>query len=64
MRPTGQLIAGFLLSLLGIIWVLQGFNRFPGRSFATGQWEWVIIGVIVALAGTALVYLGRRPPRT
>jgi hypothetical protein len=64
MRPTGQLIAGVLLGLIGIIWILQGFDQFPGESFATGEWEWIVIGLIVLILGAALIVLGRRPPRT
>ena len=63
MRPTGQLIAGMLMTVLGLIWILQGFNRFPGDSFMNGQREWVVIGAIVAIAGIAIIYAGRRPPR-
>lgn len=63
MRPTGQLIAGILLTVLGLIWILQGFDRFPGESGMNGQQEWIVIGVIVALAGIAIIYAGRRPRR-
>ena len=30
-------IVGVLLVLFGAIWVLQGFNMFPGQSFMNGQ---------------------------
>lgn len=61
MRPTRQLIAGILLTVLGLIWTLQGLDRFPGEGGMNGQQEWVVIGVIVAIAGIAIIYFGRRP---
>ena len=33
-------IVGVLLILFGAIWVLQGFNMFPGQSFMNGQRQW------------------------
>ncbi|MGI8643159.1 MAG: hypothetical protein ACR2LS_03475 [Thermomicrobiales bacterium] len=63
MRPTGQLIAGILLTVLGLIWILQGLDRFPGESGMNGQREWVVIGIIVAIAGVVIIYAGRRPRR-
>lgn len=61
MRPTGQLIAGMLLTVLGLIWILQGLDRFPGEGGMNGQREWIVIGALVAVAGIAIIYVGRRP---
>jgi hypothetical protein len=60
MSPTLRLIAGALLVLLGGLWTLQGFGV-VGGSFMTGSTTWLIIGIVVAAAGVAL--LSRRPTR-
>jgi hypothetical protein len=52
-------VAGVLLILVGIVWILQGINVLPG-SFMTGQTKWAVIGVITALIGIALLVLARR----
>ena len=53
-------VAGAILMVVGVIWVLQGVNILPG-SFMTGQMKWAYIGAPVALAGAVLFWLaGRR----
>jgi uncharacterized membrane protein HdeD (DUF308 family) len=52
-------VAGVLLILIGIIWILQGINVLPG-SFMTGQTKWAVIGTVAAVVGIALVVLARR----
>lgn len=54
MRLFGT-IAGVLLILLGGVWILQGANVLAG-SVMSGQSQWLYIGVVVALAGAALIY--------
>lgn len=55
---------GVLAVLLGAVWVLQGFNLFPGRSFMNGDREWAIYGACLAFGGFVLMgfssRLGRR----
>lgn len=51
----GSNIAGAILVLIGIVWSLQGLNLLGG-SFMTGQPKWLIIGVIVAITGIAVLY--------
>ncbi|HKA48645.1 MAG TPA: hypothetical protein VKK19_03525 [Candidatus Dormibacteraeota bacterium] len=51
------LIPGVLLLLIGLIWVLQGAGVIGG-SFMTGQKLWLGIGIVVAIAGLGLGYLG------
>ena len=48
-------IAATVLVLIGLVWSLQGLNLLGG-SFMTGQPKWLIIGIIVAIAGIALLY--------
>ena len=55
-----RIIVGLLLVLTGIVWFLQGINVLPG-SFMTGQIEYAILGIAVAITGIGLVvYPGRR----
>jgi hypothetical protein len=53
-------IVGAILVLLGALWALQGLNVIGG-SFMTGQTPWLVIGVLVAIAGVALLgWVNRR----
>lgn len=52
-------IAGVLLILMGIVWILQGINVLPG-SFMTGQRKWAVNGAIAAIIGIALLVFARR----
>jgi hypothetical protein len=55
-------IVGIFLILAGGVWFLQGINIIPG-SFMTGQTKWTIIGVLVILAGCAMIFGARRSRR-
>ena len=52
-------IAGALLILVGLLWILQGSNIIGGSGMS-GQSQWLYIGIIVALAGAGIVYWVRR----
>jgi type IV secretory pathway VirB2 component (pilin) len=52
-------IAGVLCLVLGLIWTLQGANLMGG-SFMTGQTQWLVIGIVVALVGIVLLASTRR----
>jgi uncharacterized membrane protein HdeD (DUF308 family) len=54
-----MMIAGVLLLLVGIVWILQGINVLPG-SFMTGQTKWAVIGCVAAIAGIVLLVMSRR----
>ena len=58
-------VVGVVLLLLGLLWALQGAGV-VGGSFMTGQRMWLIIGIVVAVVGLVLGYLGlaNRTPRT
>jgi len=47
-------IVGLLLILIGGVWTLQGFGVIGG-SFMTGSTTWLVIGLVLVLAGIALV---------
>ena len=57
-------LLGVLAILLGLVWVLQGFNLFPGHSFMNGQHRWAFYGACLAFSGFVLMgfssRLGRR----
>jgi len=53
-------IIGVVLVLIGGLWTLQGLNL-VGGSFMTGSALWLVIGVVVVIAGLALLF--RRPKR-
>jgi hypothetical protein len=57
------LIVGVVLLLLGLLWTLQGAGV-VGGSFMSGKTMWLVIGIIVALVGLGLGYLGLTGSRT
>ena len=48
-------IVGVIMLLAGILWTLQGANILGG-SVMSGQSQWLYIGIVVGLAGVALLY--------
>lgn len=54
------LVAGALLVVLGLLWVLQGAGVLGG-SIMSGQRLWLGIGIVVGVAGLVLGYLGLAP---
>lgn len=58
-----RMVAGLVLTLVGVVWFLQGLGRFPGESFMNSQREWALIGAIVAVAGLALFAASARARR-
>ncbi|MDQ3045250.1 MAG: hypothetical protein M3R06_08920 [Chloroflexota bacterium] len=47
---------GLLLALGGVVWILQGLDVFGQDGGMHGRFEWVIIGIIAALGGAALLW--------
>lgn len=63
MRMVG-IVIGLVALLVGAVWIGQGAGWIAG-SFMTGQRLWLVIGIVVALAGLGLVIGGvRRPARS
>jgi hypothetical protein len=58
---TLLLIVGFLALIAGVVWIGQGAGWIAG-SFMTGSRLWLIIGLVVAVIGIALVISGARRP--
>ena len=60
---TLSIVAGTLMALSGIVWMLQGMgSTLAPQSFMTNAQEWIIIGAGTALGGTALVIWAIRRP--
>jgi len=47
-------VPGVLLTLVGLVWTLQGFNILGGSAMS-GSPLWATIGPIVLLGGLALI---------
>ena len=52
-------ILGIILSLTGLVWILQGINVLLG-SFMSGRMEYAALGVGALIAGAALIYFANR----
>jgi len=52
------LIPGILLLLIGLVWVLQGADVVKGSQLMSGKPVWLVIGIVVAVAGLVLGYFG------
>jgi hypothetical protein len=59
MRLILTLLA-ILAVLIGAVWILQGFNLFPGQSFMNGERKWALYGGCLALGGFVLLGFARR----
>jgi hypothetical protein len=59
MRVWGAIVVGILCVLVGALWFLQGVGV-VGGSFMSGSKLWLFIGLVVLLAGGALVRTGLR----
>ncbi|WP_455368838.1 hypothetical protein [[Eubacterium] cellulosolvens] len=54
------MIAGFMMALLGIIFILGSFAVYL-NEFLQSEWMgWTIVGIIITLIGVLIVALGRR----
>jgi hypothetical protein len=50
-----KIVGGLFLVLVGVVWMLQGFGAsYVPTSFMTKAPEWILIGLITAIGGTAL----------
>jgi hypothetical protein len=60
-------IVGGLVTLMGIVWFLQGVNILPGSQLMSGQPQWALYGGIAVIIGIALLVVAFRrkalPPR-
>jgi drug/metabolite transporter superfamily protein YnfA len=62
MRSAFLVLFGVIIALFGLLFTLQGFGVVKGSPMSNTT-TWSLLGPIIALAGVALVYLGRRTRR-
>lgn len=55
MKRTVLVIVGIVLLLLGLLWILQGLAVIKG-GFMSGNKTFFAIGLLLAIAGIALLY--------
>ncbi|TMD15347.1 MAG: hypothetical protein E6J00_03205 [Chloroflexi bacterium] len=55
------LVPAVLCLLVGGVWIGQGAGLIRG-SFMTGQALWLVVGVVLAILGIVLAYVGLRRP--
>ena len=60
MKGWLPMVLGLLALVLGAVWTLQGFGV-VGGSFMTGSTTWLVIGLVLAVAGLALASRRRTP---
>lgn len=53
-----RLGVGLLVGLLGVVWLGQGLNVIKG-SFMTGQPQWAVIGAVLLVIATWLLWGAR-----
>ena len=53
-------LLGIAAVLIGAVWILQGFNLFPGHSFMNGDKKWALYGACVALGGFVVMGFSNR----
>lgn len=59
MRSIVLVIVGAVAVLLGGVWALQG-SGVIGGSVMTDSTLWLVIGIVVVVAGAVLIVLGAR----
>ncbi len=54
-------IVGLIVSAVGVLWILQGFDALGQSGGMNGKRTWSGIGFVVLAAGLALIYVFNRP---
>lgn len=62
MKKAIPLALGLLLTVLGVVWALQGLGYISGSSMS-GKSIWAILGPVVAAFGVSLLYVTFRGPQ-
>jgi hypothetical protein len=55
-------ILGVLFTLIGLVWILQGFNVLLG-SMMSGHIQYAFLGLVVAVIGVGMLVFANRRPR-
>jgi hypothetical protein len=64
MRRWIFLVAGVLLAVAGVVFILQGLNVLGQSGGMNGQHIWALIGLVCVLAGLGFATAGVRAGRT
>lgn len=56
------IVLGAVAALVGVVFAGQGAGLIPGSSM-TGDRFWLAVGLILAVAGVAVVIFGARRPK-
>ncbi len=62
MQRLSLAVVGVLMIAVGVVWTLQGTDVVGGSSMS-GHHVWAVVGVILIVAGLAVVAAGARPRR-
>ena len=54
------MMAGFIIAMLGIIFIFGSFAVYLNEFLQSAWMGWIIVGIIITLIGILLVALGRR----
>ena len=54
------MIAGFIIAMLGIIFILGSFAVYLNEFLQSTWMGWTIVGIIIALIGVLILTIGRR----
>ncbi|MGH3303520.1 MAG: hypothetical protein ACRDOK_17950 [Streptosporangiaceae bacterium] len=63
MKAWIPLAGGVVLLLVGALWILQGSGAMGGSGGMNGESQWLIVGLVVAVAGLLLLAAGVRQLR-
>jgi hypothetical protein len=63
MKSRALVIVGVVALLVGGVWALQGSDVLGGSAMS-GSTTWLVIGVVLVVAGLAMIGLGVRGRRT
>jgi predicted phage tail protein len=63
MKTRVRPVVGAILLVVGALWALQGAGAMGGGAMS-GHSQWLVIGIVVALAGVALLISGVAKRRT
>jgi hypothetical protein len=58
-----RVVGGILLTLIGVLWCLQGSGALGAGGGMNGQTQWLVIGAVVAVVGLVLLVGGVRKLR-
>lgn len=59
-RKIMLMMAGFIMAMLGIIFIFGSFALYLNEFLQSAWMGWTIVGIIIALIGTLILALGRR----